>query len=212
MVNSRAFTLIGDGASDKILVRLLSWVLEQHSAVPYRANWIDPREHMLPRDLRDRISRSLELFPCDLLFVHRDSEKEVPQKRHDEISHAALGSTVPVIGVVPVRMTEAWFLFDQDAIRSAAGRPQGRFHLNLPQLKSAERLPDPKKTLDNAIIAASGRRGRRLKTLDVRSAKYRIAERISTFAPLRAVASFARLETDVQLFLQRACPSELLSE
>jgi hypothetical protein len=39
------------------------------------------------------------------------------------------------IPVVPVRMTEAWLLADEFAIRSAPGNPNGTQSLDLPDLR-----------------------------------------------------------------------------
>lgn len=63
--------------------------------------------------------------------------------------------------VVPVRMTEAWLLFDQLSIRAAAGNPRGVEELNLPKLDTIENIPDPKATLYKALTLASGLSTRR---------------------------------------------------
>jgi predicted ATPase len=65
------------------------------------------------------------------LFVHRDAERELLEKRvaeiHSVVSEAAQTKLVPpVVCVIPVRMQEAWFLFDESALRRAAGNPNGK--------------------------------------------------------------------------------------
>jgi hypothetical protein len=80
--------------------------------------------------LAERISRALALFPADLLFVHRDADRGPTATRREEIRRAVAATmanqmTVPV---VPVRMTEAWLLIDEAAIRSAAGNPRGKWY------------------------------------------------------------------------------------
>jgi hypothetical protein len=89
-------------------------------------------------------------------------------------------------------MTEAWLLFDDAAIRRAAGNPNGTMPLGLPPLKSVESLPDPKSILHEALRVASNRSGRRRKQLhpDIR----RLADLIDDFAPLRGVPSFRAFE------------------
>jgi hypothetical protein len=42
-------------------------------------------------------------------------------------------------------MTEAWLLADESAIRCAAGNPNGRVNLNLPDLQAIEDLPTPRR-------------------------------------------------------------------
>ena len=138
---------------------------------------------------------ALEYYPCDLLFVHRDAEKENPAVRHDEIVEAAkaVGVTLPLICVVPVRMTEARFLFDETAIRLASGNPNGREPLHIPK-KHFDKIPDPKGVLHEALRLASGLSVRRLRAFDVRQAARRVADYIDDFAPLRELAAFKILE------------------
>ena len=57
------------------------------------------------------------------------------------------------ICVIPVRMTEAWLLIDEKAIRIAAGNRNGTEILEIPKLHELESLPDPKKLLYELIIS-----------------------------------------------------------
>ncbi len=57
--------------------------------------------------------------------------------------------------IVPVRMQEPWLLFDEQAIRWAAGNPGGKTALALPRLTQLESLPDPKETLYGLLVTAS---------------------------------------------------------
>ena len=97
--------------------------------------------------------------------------------------------------VVPVRMQEAWLLFDEAALRTAAGNPRGRQELQLPRLGDIERLPDPKAILRQIIRTASGLSGRRLHRLEVST--QRVAELIDDFTPLRALLAFQALEQEL---------------
>ena len=60
----------------------------------------------------ERILKAIDFYPCDLLFIHRDAEKEPCHVRVEEIEKAiqeiiATGKDLPThIAVVPVRMTE----------------------------------------------------------------------------------------------------------
>jgi hypothetical protein len=46
--------------------------------------------------------------------------------------------------VIPIRMTEAWLLLDEEAIRDSAGRPSSSVSLGLPLPQRVETIPDPK--------------------------------------------------------------------
>jgi hypothetical protein len=133
------------------------------------------------------------------LFVHRDAEAQSPDDRRAEILNAAqhLERNPPAICVIPVRMTEAWLLLDEAAIRSAAGNPRGRLPLNLPPLASIERVADPKETLFQAIRTASEHSGRRLRSLRVEERRHRVAELMNTEL-LRDLPAFQILEAELK--------------
>ena len=101
-------------------------------------------------------------------------------------------------------MLEAWLLFDEQAIRRAAGNPKGRSKIKLPSLKSIERLADPKKTLFEALRDASNKRGRRYKNFrrDEREVIHRLAEIIGDFSPLYQLSAFKALEEDLSEVLK----------
>jgi hypothetical protein len=136
------YTLLGDGPSDKALLPLLNWLLQKYyEEYAIQAAWADPHFIQGASGLSERIKKSLDLYPCDLLFVHRDAENQPPDHRAEEI-RAALAHIPdlqrPVVFVIPVRMQEAWLLFDAQAIRWAAGNKNGKMPLELPSLKSIE--------------------------------------------------------------------------
>lgn len=192
------YTLLSDGSSDQALMPVLSWLLQEHgiqrAIVPL---WADLRRlPRPPRGLTQRIALAVDLYPCDLLFVHRDAENAPRAQRENEIRRAADDAITrplpPIICVVPIRMHEAWLLFDEAAIRRAAENPHGTQPLDLPRLRDVEHMPDPKAVLRNLVREASGLHGRRLQKL--RTSTQRIAELINDFAPLRALSAFQALE------------------
>lgn len=204
------YTLLSDGPSDRALLPLLTWLLRTHGVErALQAEWADLRRlPNPPTSLADRIRRGLELYPCDLLFVHRDAERASRSDRVGEI-HGALRQVAaaqpvpPVICVVPVRMQEAWLLFDEAALRTAAGNPRGRRPLELPRPAELEDLPDPKRILHDLIREASGLHGRRRKRVPVSFYAGRVAELIDDFAPLRALSAFQALEADIAEVVSR---------
>ena len=85
------YTLLGDGPSDEVLLRHLAWLIGQHLSpeISTRPQWGDLRAcRERPIGLAQRIRTALILYPCDLLFVHRDAENQMPQTRYDEIQRA----------------------------------------------------------------------------------------------------------------------------
>ena len=198
------FTLVADGSSDRALLPIFIWLLREHfGRIPIQPEFADLRRlPNPPRELFERIAKSVELYPCDLLFVHRDAEREPIESRVAEIREA-LGRCAldkrPVVCVVPVRMQEAWLLIDECALRKAAGNPRGRQRLDIPEPKKLEDLPDPKQILHDLLREASGFRGRRLKGFirDVGSHVHRVAEQIDDFSVLRELTAFRRVECQV---------------
>lgn len=204
------YTLISDGSSDKALMPILTWLLRVHKVeCAIQPTWADLRRlPKPPKTLLPRIISSLELYPCDLLFVHRDAEKEAHENRVVEIQEAvqeAVKESVavpPSVCVVPVRMQEAWLLFDETALRKAAGNPRGHQPLQLPNISTLEQQPDPKNILYQLLSQASGLTSRRLKQFPVNERIHRLAELIDDFSPLRLLPAFNALEAEVEQVIQ----------
>jgi hypothetical protein len=203
------YTLISDGSSDRALMPILTSVLREKGNIKrVQPEWADlGRLPQPPQGLCERILRAVDLYPCDLLFIHRDAEGEDPETRYREIQSAITevakrGFQMPAICVVPVRMTEAWLLFDECAIRRAAGNPNGKDPLDMPQLSTIEQIPDPKALLFQMLREASGLSGRRLKKFREGECRIRITELITDLSPLRQLSSFQRLEKDISALKQ----------
>lgn len=111
-MNELRYTLLSDGPSDRALLPILTWLLRQNGVTgAIQDTWADLRQlPRPPKHLDERIGVSIELYPSDLLFVHRDAEKAPLSARVDEILQAlsrvdARGrpSLPPAVCVVPVR-------------------------------------------------------------------------------------------------------------
>lgn len=205
MTRRLRFTLLGDGSSDEALKRHVEWMVRENVAsdVAIDSQWADLRAAKpKPEGLGARIERAIDLYPCDVLFVHRDAEREEPERRIQEIAQACIGISVRAtpVPVIPVRMSESWLLCDETAIRKAAGNPNGEQPLNLPRLREIEGLPDPKNTLHTVLRCASGLTGRRLKAFSPRARL--VANYITDFSLLRRLPAFQRLETDLRIVLE----------
>lgn len=206
------FALLSDGPSDRVLLPILRWLLMQSRPDwVFNGRWFDPRVAKKPAGkLDDRIIQVFQYQPCDILFVHRDAENESAEYRRNEIRGALdCIKSIPtydsiakhkVVCIVPVRMTEAWLLFDETAIRTAADNPNGNASLELPPLARVESLPDPKSLLRKALIAASEATGRKKDRFerDLSERIHRVANLIENFEPLRRLNAFQTLETDIK--------------
>jgi hypothetical protein len=99
-----SYTLLSDGTSDRAFLPLLTWLLHQRvGGCAIQAQWADlgrlPRP---PKRLVERIQGSLELYPCDLLCVHRDAEA-VPRHQRAEEIRSALQTAIPMQNSCPHR-------------------------------------------------------------------------------------------------------------
>lgn len=196
------YTLLADGSSDRTLLPLLNWLLEQ----------VHPDIHIQPQfasqvpstglPLIQRVQLAMRLYPCDVLFIHRDAEKEEFSARVEEIRTQVKMSWYTYIPVVPVRMTEAWLLSSETAIRKAAGNPNGKVPLKLPAPKTWDSLPDPKAVLFEALCSASELTGRRLKQFKPEEARHRVAEIPDDFSPLLSLPAFAALRNEIHRLIQ----------
>lgn len=193
--------LLAEGASDRALLPILDWVVREATAQTVTIDWVDRSGLLLNSNkLADKVRAARELVPCDLLFVHRDADKQSPEMRYTEIDEAVPPSQ-RYVAVVPVRMTEAWLLFDEQPIRVAAGRPTGKEPLRLPPLASLEGLPDSKATLEQVLRTAHGGTGRRAAKFHTPTAIQQLAARVEDWRPLRSLSAFQRLEGDTRAAL-----------
>jgi len=86
------YTLLADGTSDRALMPHLTWLLQQRlPSYAVQAEmaelWTLPPSKR-PKGLTERIKMTLELYRCDLLFIHRDAEREARGVRVEEIRNA----------------------------------------------------------------------------------------------------------------------------
>jgi hypothetical protein len=129
----------------------------------------DPLIDRLGRPRKNTVAGKLEAIKAiggvyDLVVVHRDADRDGRDARMAEIENAVC-EVMPGVAhapVIPIRMTEAWLLLDEQAIRQVAGDPNGREPLGLPSVRKVESIPDPKAKLKETLCRASGLSGRKL--------------------------------------------------
>lgn len=191
-------TLVAEGSSDRTLTPFIEYLLDEYCEIPHVTTFATD----LPSGaLVNRIAEAIRLFPCDMLFVHRDADRAAAADREREIFEAAATvAKLKPIAIIPIRMTEAWLLTDLQAIRRAAGNPSGTVKVALPALAKLEALPDPKSVLFDALKQASELGPQRLRRFDLFQARRQVSSFMADFGPLRQVPSFAHLETQVRDF------------
>ena len=188
--------LVCEGSSDAALLPHIRDLVASHRQVDLESDfWYQGRR------LADKIRNGLDnLGACDLLLAHRDADRAGPEERYREIADAVreVGYGGPWVGIVPVRMTEAWLLLDAGAIRQAAGNPHSRNNLALPRPQDVEKVRDPKADLERALLAAGENRGRRLRKSrkEFPRLRRRLLENLPPGGPLEQVKSWARFRDD----------------
>lgn len=196
-------TLVAEGNTDEALIPILRWLLQQAGvALPVDLANPDYRQFKQGPTLNFKIEVALKLNPCQLLFVHRDADNTTIPRRREEIMTALHQHQHPpaAVCVIPVKSFEAWVMFDEPAIRKAAGNPNGKVKLDLPDMKRIEEM-SPKTTkdlFDQLIKTASGKKGRDLAKLHPRQVMRDLTAYIDDFSPLRNLSAFRILETDLQ--------------
>ncbi len=140
-----------------------------------------------------KIAAAAELFPADVIFVHRDADREEPEKRREGIANAieTIEEHRPTrwIPVIPVRMTEAWLLVSEGALRAASGNPNGRAPLQLPPLRDLEGVANPKEVLKTLLLEASELSGRRRKKFNFPACRSQVPDSLEDWEVLLQVPS-----------------------
>jgi len=205
------YTLITDGSSDKTLMNIIQWLLDDlYPQLSCNGSFADFRRLLNPPssgEVLKRINEAANLYPFDILFYHRDAEKNeknIIKKRKEEI----LGKidkllASKVVCVVPITMMETWLLIDRDAIKKAAGNRNYLEDIDLPAFKKLESLVKPKEVLQELLGKTSGLKGRRLKTFNVHRAVHLVAENIKDYSPLRELTAFNEFENDLKMAVRR---------
>jgi hypothetical protein len=78
----------------------------------------------------------------------------------------------------------------------------GRRSLGLPPPRRLEDLAEPKATLHQLLVEASGTTGRRRRKFPTQERVYRLADLIEDYSPLRALLAFRELEEDLRDMLR----------
>jgi hypothetical protein len=137
-----------------------------------------------------------------VLFIHADADgRDGRPARAERVQPAVdrlrdvLGPTRQAVGVVPIRMTDAWVLADLDAFRSGVGTTLDARALGLLEVLAhgADHVPDPKGLLRAAFAKARPR----AKGAQLGAYLGLIAESVS-IDHLRRLEAFRHLESDLE--------------
>lgn len=200
--------LLADGPSDEPMSRHVARIARRHG---FEVDVVAPDLRRLDpppgRAVAGRLSAVLAFDKdFDLVIVHRDAEGQDPEVRRDEVASgvASVCEQMPTLAIVPIRMTEAWLLVDEGAIRRVAGRPNGTEALGLPSPGTVEQVPDPKKILHEALELASGATGRRLRRFrrDFGSHRRRLLEGLDHHGPVSKLTAWQQLEASVVVVMR----------
>lgn len=198
-----------DGPSDQPLGRHVAAIAARHGVTldvvaPEFDRMDDPPGH----GVAVRLERILGIDPdFEALIIHRDCEGAEVATRMEEIGAAvkSLSLIWPVVPVIPIRMTEAWLLLDESAIRTVAGRPTGTEPLDLPPAERVESHADPKSLLQDTLAMASGLTGRRLRKFkrDFPAHRRQLLDRLDRSGPVCRLPAWQALERSTREAMAR---------
>lgn len=125
---------VAEGSSDLPLARLIE---EGFAGQQCNVRLTSPDYERLPErvrvDVRSKVAAGMDLMGADgridVVVVHRDADRVGLKGRVSEITGAIASLVSPDRCVPVVRMTEAWLLLDEHAIRAVAGNPNGKVPL-----------------------------------------------------------------------------------
>lgn len=195
---------ICEGTSDAPLAEIVESMFREH-AVSVRITSPDFSllERRVAKDLPSRMRAGLKLMASDvdIIICHRDADNQGHGARKGEMVSALskIGGRSMLVPVIPVRMTEAWLLLDEPAIRTIAGSPGGTSDLALPKKGEVEGIADPKAVLKASILRAAQVTGRRRARLDERFSSHRrqLLERLDCFGPVAELPSWKRMLAEI---------------
>lgn len=192
-------TLVVDGSSDRALTPLIMRALQE---IAPEGSFADiALINTVGMSLRGRVEEAVTDYPCDLLFVHRDAENQSSDFRSHEIHEATKGFVSRVVAVIPIKMTEAWLLVDESAIRRAVGNPNGRNVIELPSIKRIEQV-DAKLVLDKALTDARAVNARRRGKFRPERFRFNVADQLPELSSLRRLSSYAAFEAELKIAIE----------
>lgn len=172
-----------------------------------------PDFRLLPGHVEKTIAGKLRAIQLlggnyDLAIIHRDADRDGTAARRMEITKA-ISEVCPdmdFVCLIPVTMTEAWLLLDEEAIRQVAENPKGRMNLSLPRAAHVENIADPKERLKETLALASDLSGRRLRDFQKRFSqnRRRLLEQLDRNGRVADVPSWQSFRKELEEALARS--------
>jgi len=201
MIKEINYTLIADGSSDRTLMNIIDWTLNDlYPRLIFKGDYADfAAIYKKSKNIREKVKIAEKFYPFDLLFIHRDAETtnlDIIDTRIEEIkSQIDIEMNKILICVIPVKMMETWLLIDEFSIKRAAGNRNYSNKINLPKISSLESTQNPKDELHNILREIVGKK----RKINPYQAVHLVAEYISDFSPLRNLVAFNRFEEDLKM-------------
>lgn len=177
------FGFAGEGVRDygfliPLIERVILQLVPQVEILAFDVKSSEPASGQ-PEKMR-RIFQEAEGY--EFLVFHLDADAPTTQRAYEErfepgyTAYLNAGGRLSVVPVIPVRMTDAWFLVDFDAFQATVGGRITAEEVGFPsQPKLVEAIADPKGTFENALKLARPNKRRAIRPDEV----YRpLAERI----------------------------------
>jgi hypothetical protein len=199
-------TLIGDGSSDKVIVNIIKWLLDDiYPTIPVKIEFADfgriknPPSKTSPND---QYITAKKYFPFDFLIYHRDAEIRdfdmIEIRKTEILNNLSEENRNNVICVVPIQMMETWLLINPEAIKQASENRNYRGIIDLPSINHLETFNNPKRKLFDLLKTSSELSGRRLSKFNVHQAVHFVAEYIEDYSILRNLSAFQVFESDLR--------------
>lgn len=203
-----------EGSSDEPLADIVEFLYAERGRVLRLSRPNFEALRGVRRDVKSKLVAGARLIdaPFDIAVVHRDADRAGWQERRREIERALAdsGTVCDLIPVIPVTMTEAWLMLDEQEIREVAGNPNGREVLALPKTHEAERIADPKALLRQCLLQAASTRGRRRQTIASRFSQHRaqLLQRLDIHGPVTQLTSWKMLIADIDRCIESLRPDD----
>jgi len=201
------YILVSDGSSDRLLINPINWLFRKHGLESNGKRIDFGQSGFNPKSISEKIIILKSLYSeIKYIIIHRDAENQSHLLREAEISkelEKAEIQEVNALKIVPIRMSEAWMLIDELAIKKAAGKPSSTKRLKLPAITSLESISNPKDILKKKLLEASELKGRRKAQFDFNEARQRVSDNIEDFSPLLQLSAFQRFEAEVKEIIKQ---------
>lgn len=157
-----------------------------------------------PQYVKETYSKALDMYGVMCLAVHTDADRESYEERMaDKIEPARKElmtlnddeSSKLLTPIIPVRMMEAWMLADKNLLKAEIGTDLSDVVLGIE--RNPEVIPDPKKTIEDAIRIATEELPRRRNRPTISELYEVIGNAISTEA-LMTLSSYRKFKEEVR--------------